>query len=147
VDRLDRLLLIGPWHFEDRLDRVLDAIDLNLRHGIPSSAAVRSGSFLQSIEISNNILPIGLTREIDEHLGAVNEVDRICEKFVEIGIVPGHIRILHRSGEVERRNRAALAPNNAGKGWPDLVLTGRRRMAYCAVGCKHGLARFGVAGT
>src|SRR5271169_5975681 len=110
----------GPQqgHLRIGVDGVLDAVDLNLWHGSPSSAAVGSGSFLQRIEISNNILPIGLTGEIDEHLGAVNEADRIYEKFVEIGVVAVHIRILHRGGEVELRNRAALAPNDAGKGWP-----------------------------
>jgi hypothetical protein len=40
----------------------------------------------------------------------VNDADRVCEKFVEVGVVPSDVRILHRSGEIEPLNRAALAP-------------------------------------
>ena len=48
--------------------------------------------------------------EIDEHLGAVDEAGRVCEEFVEICVIPGDVRILHRGGEVVPWNRAALAP-------------------------------------
>src|SRR5258708_28451201 len=104
------------------------------------------GSFLQCIEIGNDILPIGLTGEIDEHLGPVDEAGRVYEKFVEIGVVPGDVRILHRGGEIEPWNRAALAPSNTAEGRPDLFLTGRRRMAYCAVRRKDIFARRRIAG-
>src|SRR5271156_3224232 len=92
----------------------------------------RNVSFLQRVEISDHVLPIGFVWKIDEHFGPVDESDRVCEELVEIGVVLGHIRILDRGGEVEPRNRAALAPDNVRKGWPDLVLTRRRRMAYCS---------------
>lgn len=35
-------------------------------------------SFLERIEIGDDILPIGLTGEIDEHFGPVNEAARVC---------------------------------------------------------------------
>jgi len=109
--------------------------------------AIGPGSFLQCIEIGNDILPIGLIGEIDEHLGAVDEAGRVCEEFVEIGVVPGDVRIRHRAGEIEPRNRAALAPGNTGEGRSDLILTGRRRMAHCAVRRKDLFAGRRIAGS
>src|SRR5438270_5081358 len=92
--------------------------------GFSWRAKMGCGLFLQCIEIRNDVLPIGLIGEIDEHLGAVDEAGRICEEFVEIGVVPGDVRILHRGREIEPRNCAALAPDNTGEGRADLILTG-----------------------
>jgi|SRR5271169_2837562 len=110
------------------------------------SAAAKPVSLLQRVEIGDDILPIGLIGEIDEHLGPVNEANRVCEEFVEVGVVPGDVRVLHRGGEVESRNRAALAPGNTGERWSDFILTRRRRMAHCAVGRKDLFAGRRIAG-
>src|SRR5437588_10255327 len=104
--------------------------------GMGFSCAAGGRLFLQRIEIRDDVLPIGLIGEIDEHPGAVHEANWVCEEFVEIGVVPGDVRILHRGGKIEPRNRAALAPGNTGEGWSDLILTGRRRVTHCAVGRK-----------
>src|ERR1700730_9132313 len=114
--------------------------------GFSQTTVIEPGSFLQCIEIGNNILPVGLTGEIDEHLGAADETGRVCQEFVEIGVVPGDVRILHRGGEIEPWNRAALAPDNTAEGRPDLFLTGGRRMAYCAVRRKALFAGRRIAG-
>src|SRR5215831_4081086 len=104
----------------------------------------KPGSFLQRVEVGDDILPIGVAGEIDEHPGPVNEAGRVCEVFVEIGVIPGDVRILHRRGEIVPWNRGALATDNAGERWPDLVFTGLRRVAGNAMGREHGLASRGI---
>ena len=51
------------------------------------SVAKQAGSFLQRVEVGDDILPIGVAGEIDEHPGPVNEAGRVCEVFVEIGVI------------------------------------------------------------
>src|SRR6202008_1879823 len=93
------------------------------------SVAKQAGSFLQRVEIGDDVLPIGFAGEIDEHPGPGNEISRVCEVFVEIGVVPSDFGILHCRGEFVPWNRAALAADNAGERWSDLVLTELRRVA------------------
>src|SRR5215471_1042780 len=120
-------------------------LDLSVSAGSPS-VAKQAGSFLQRVEVGDDILPIGVAGEIDEHPGPVNEAGRVCEVFVEIGVIPGDVRILHRRGEIVPWNRGALATDNAGERWPDLVFTGLRRVAGNAMGREHGLASRGITG-
>jgi hypothetical protein len=98
------------------------------------------------VEIGDDVLPIGFARKVDEHFGPVNEPGRVCEEFVEIGVVPGDVRIFHRGGEIEAWNRSALAADNTGERGPDLVHAGLCRMTNRAMAGEHRLAGRGIAG-
>jgi hypothetical protein len=96
------------------VDIMLDTIDLdlwqeNLRCDTRMSIA-GPALFLQGIEVGDYVLPIGLIGKIDEHPGAVNEASGICEVFVETGVIPGDVCILHSRREVEPRTEPLLLP-------------------------------------
>src|SRR4029077_14661509 len=101
----------------------------------------RRVSILQRMEIGDHVLSIAFAGEIDEHFCPVNVPCGVPEKLVELGVVPGDVRVLHRGGKIESGNRAALAADNAGQRRPDLVHAGFRRMASRTSAVKKGLSR------
>jgi hypothetical protein len=125
-----------PSTWTDRLDR----------DRTPSIPGHELAGVVTALGYGTTGLSVGVAGELDEHLRPGNEAERVCEEFVEIGVVPGDVRILHRRGEIVPWNRGALATDNAGERWPDLVFTGLRRVAGNAMGREHGLASRGIIG-
>ena len=66
--RSGRQVANGPQkrHLRVGVDRVLDAIDLDLWHGILCCAAIEFGSFIQGIEIRDDVLSIGFFGDEDD---------------------------------------------------------------------------------
>ena len=81
-------------------------------------------SLLQRVEIGNDVLPIGLIGEIDEHFGAVDETGRVPEEFVEIGVVPGDVGILHAAEKSNPGTVPLLLPTIPGRDGPTLFSPG-----------------------
>ena len=65
-------------------------VDEEIRH-FPCSLLL-----LQSIEISDDVLPLVRVGDAGEHLGAVHDALRFIEKAVETDGVPGDVRAGHR---------------------------------------------------
>jgi hypothetical protein len=89
---------------DDEVEYAAQAPGVDLWHGVLPGAAMGCGSFLERIEIGNDVLPIGLTGELHKHLGPLNEAARVSQEFVEVSVVPGDIRVLHCRREIEARD-------------------------------------------
>ena len=78
--------------------------------------------------------------------GSANEADGVREVLVEVRVVPGDVRVLHRGRKIEAWNCATLAPDNAGERRSYLVFARGSRMACRTMGRKYRLAGRGIAG-
>src|ERR1700746_2468838 len=119
--------------------------DLCEAAGCQRQAIAANPSFLQRVEISNDVLPVGLARKIDEHFGPVNKPRGICEILVQVGVVPGDVRLFHSRGEIKAGYGTALASDDAGEGGSDFILPSLCRVTNGAVSGKDGLADGSVA--
>src|SRR4029077_17009069 len=67
----------------------------------------RPVSFLQRLEIGDYVLSIAFAGKIDKHFCPVNVPGGVREKLVELGVIPGDARVLHRGRKIEAGNCAA----------------------------------------
>src|ERR1700731_1993437 len=84
---------------------------------------------LQSLQIGDDVLTVRRVGDADEHLRAMNVRGGIREELIERVFVPREIRRLEGGRVAVAGLGPALAADDAGEGWTDLVFAGLCRMA------------------